>query len=70
MDKSRTIDGNKVWNARIAWGWTQGELSEKAGVSTDTIVRWEAGRGGQPHPRSLKRISAALGVHPSKLLSS
>ena len=39
-----------------------------AGVSPDTVVRWEAERGQRPHPSALSKIAGALGTEPAALL--
>ncbi len=44
--------------ARSATGLGVRELSEKSGVSTDTIVRFE--KGEQLRPRTIKALRAAL----------
>jgi transcriptional regulator with XRE-family HTH domain len=62
------VDKRKVRRLRLGLGLTQIDLAGKAGVSPDTIVRWEAGKGERPHPTALKKISAALGVTPTDLL--
>lgn len=53
---------------RIASGLTQVELAEQSGISVDTLVRWENGRVGTPHPAGLKRIAERLGVDTLDLL--
>jgi transcriptional regulator with XRE-family HTH domain len=63
-----SVDRDKLLRLRLNAGLTQIELAEKAGVSPDTIVRWEGGRGKRPHPGSLGKISRALGVSPTDLL--
>lgn len=44
---------------RVALGLTQADLAELAGVSPDTLGRWEAGRR-QPHPRNRAAVRRAL----------
>jgi transcriptional regulator with XRE-family HTH domain len=43
------------------------ELEERSGVSYNTIWRIEDGRQGA-HPRTVRRLAAALDVEPSELL--
>jgi transcriptional regulator with XRE-family HTH domain len=43
------------------------ELEEKSGVSYNTIWRLEDGRQGA-HPRTIRKLSDALGVRPSELI--
>jgi transcriptional regulator with XRE-family HTH domain len=46
---------------------TQRELAEKSGVGVATIARIEKSKH-QPTFRTIKRLSAALGVDPSELV--
>jgi DNA-binding XRE family transcriptional regulator len=54
---------------------TTRELAEKAGITTPTLWRIEhieelKDRGkskGKTHPSTMKKIAAALGVHPSEI---
>jgi transcriptional regulator with XRE-family HTH domain len=43
------------------------ELEEKSGVSYNTIWRIEDGRQGA-HPRTIRKLADALGIHPSELI--
>ena len=43
------------------------ELEERSGVSYNTIWRIEDGRQGA-HPRTVRKLAAALGVEPSELI--
>ena len=43
------------------------ELEEKSGISYNTIWRIEAGRQGA-HPRTIRKLAAALGVRASELV--
>jgi transcriptional regulator with XRE-family HTH domain len=45
------------------------ELERKSGVSYNTIWRIEDGRQGA-HPRTIRKLAAALGVRPSELISA
>lgn len=55
----------KEWRKRRVM--TQQELAEKAGVSKATIVKAEAG-AIHPHPSTLRKLAAALGVEAAELL--
>jgi len=44
---------------RLAVGLTQSSLAELAGVSADTLGRWEAGQR-KPHPKNRARVLRAL----------
>lgn len=43
------------------------ELAEKAGVAPDTIWRIEGGDYKRLRPATMRKIAAALGVHPSEI---
>ncbi len=62
------VDKDKLKRLRLGKGRTQIQLAEDAGVSPDTVVRWEKGRGKNPHPGSLTKLASALGVNPGDLL--
>lgn len=68
METMVGVDREKLRRLRLGAGLTQIQLAERAGVSPDTVVRWEGGRGGKPHPSALTKLSQALGVEPSDLL--
>ena len=52
---------------RLNAGLTQQELARLAGVSVETIVRLEGGRGRRPFPGTRRRIAEALGVPISEI---
>lgn len=62
------VDKNKLRRLRLGAGLTQIQLAERAGVSPDTVVRWEGGKGERPHPGALSKLAQALGVTPAELL--
>ena len=45
---------------------SQRELAELAGVSETTIVKLELG-ATRPHPGTLRKIAAALGISPEEM---
>jgi transcriptional regulator with XRE-family HTH domain len=53
MDSQVTghIDGQRLRAIRRELGWTQRELADEAGVTANTVARWE--RGERPIPRML-----------------
>ena len=62
--------GFRVAELRAAKGWTQQELSNRAGVSRATVLRLE----GEPAPtrvdvRVLEKLARAFGVEPGYLLA-
>ncbi len=56
----------KVIKGRIALGWSELELSQKAGVDRDTVVHVEEGK--LPTVRTLLKLAQALGVDVKDLL--
>ena len=60
-------DGARLREAREDALMSQRELGEAAGVSTDTIMRLEAGEGGA-YGRTIRRIARALGKDYKELL--
>jgi transcriptional regulator with XRE-family HTH domain len=46
---------------------TQAELADRAGIALRTIKRLEAGLSRAPHPDTLRRLAAALGVDVADL---
>ena len=59
MERLKELRRNRVLSLR--------ELEERSGVSYNTIWRIEDGRQGA-HPRTVRRLAAALDVEPSELL--
>lgn len=55
----------RIRNERLL---SQRELAEKAGLSPTTILKLEAGRVEESHPRTVRKLIQALGVEPSDLL--
>jgi len=62
------VDKDRLRRLRLGAGLTQVQLAERAGISPDTVVRWEAGRGTRPHPSALSKLARALGITPGDLL--
>jgi transcriptional regulator with XRE-family HTH domain len=54
----------REWRARQVW--TIRDLATAAGVSTRTVVQAEAGAVA-PHPLTIRKIAAALGVEPMQV---
>lgn len=46
---------------------SQSDLAEKAGVSKTTIIKIEQGKIS-PHPTTIRKLAAALGVEASDLM--
>jgi HTH-type transcriptional regulator, competence development regulator len=47
---------------------SQRELAERAGLSPTTILKLEAGRVDEPHPRTIRKLADALEVDPDELV--
>ncbi len=68
MIRMMSSTGEKLKRLRRGNGLTQVELADKAGVSQSTIAQIETGERKTPHPRTLTKLSEALGVEPFELL--
>jgi transcriptional regulator with XRE-family HTH domain len=62
------IDGEKLRKIRDERLLSQRELAEKANLSPTTILKLEANRVAQPHPRTVRRLVEALGAEPHEIL--
>jgi transcriptional regulator with XRE-family HTH domain len=60
------IDGEKVREARERAFLSKRELAQKAGLDRNTIGRIEDGIT-EVYPRTIRKIAAALEVHPATL---
>jgi transcriptional regulator with XRE-family HTH domain len=47
---------------------SQRELAAKAGLSPTTILKLEAGRVKESHPRTVRKLANALSVDPKELI--
>jgi transcriptional regulator with XRE-family HTH domain len=65
--EARTM-GDRLRELRRRRVVTQAELAAGAGVSVATIRRIEAG-AAVPHPRTVRKLAAALGVEPVSLVA-
>jgi len=52
----------KLRELRLAKGWSQKQLAEKAGASQQGLAKWESGER-QPDFSSVVKLCRALGVH-------
>jgi transcriptional regulator with XRE-family HTH domain len=66
----RSAVGRNLAEVRETRMWTQVRLAREAGVSPTTISGIESGRISRPHFGTLRKLAAALGVEPERLLSS
>lgn len=44
------------------------DLAREAGVAVSTIATLESGRGPTPNPRTVRRLSDALGIDPADVI--
>ena len=65
-----SIIGERIQSIRRLRTWTQGRLTEEAGLSPTTVSGIETGRIARPHFGTLHRLAYALEVDPHMLLSS
>ncbi len=61
--------GEKIRELRHAFGLTQAELSEKIGINSATLRKYESGQRN-PKPATLEKIARGLGIEPSILTES
>jgi transcriptional regulator with XRE-family HTH domain len=57
----------KLYTLIMEKGWNQSELGRRAGVGRDAISTYMRGRSF-PEPKTLHKLSKALGVNPEELL--
>jgi transcriptional regulator with XRE-family HTH domain len=48
--------------------FSQRELASKAGINHNTVWRIEGGGSVEVHPRTIRRLAAALSVDPASLV--
>lgn len=60
--------GERLREARLLKGWSQGILSSQSGVHKDTISGIERGEH-TPRPVTLRRLAKALGIEVPDLLT-
>lgn len=63
--ETQTI-GDRIREARLGMALTQAQLAEKAGVSTDGVMKVEGGRS-YPRPTTVQKLAMALEVPASYL---
>jgi transcriptional regulator with XRE-family HTH domain len=62
------VSDTKLRRLRRERAWSIRELSERAGVSTETIYSLEHGRRGWAWPRTIRKLARALEVEPRELM--
>jgi transcriptional regulator with XRE-family HTH domain len=68
LDTMPHVSADKLRRLRNESLLSQRELAEKAGLSPTTILKLEAGRVEESHPRTVRKLVQALDVRPSELL--
>jgi transcriptional regulator with XRE-family HTH domain len=67
MNRLMEVDGMKLRRLRMERAWSQRDLARESGVAQDTITRLETGKR-EAQPRTIRRLSEALGVQPRELM--
>lgn len=68
LDIMPRISGEKLREVRDRRLLSQRELAERAGLSPTTILKLEADRVEEPHPRTVRKLAEGLGVDPAELV--
>ncbi len=68
LDTMPHVSADKLRRLRNERLLSQRELAEKAGLSPTTILKLEAGRVEESHPRTVRKLVQALDVKPAELL--
>jgi transcriptional regulator with XRE-family HTH domain len=68
LDVMPRISGENLRGVRDRRLLSQRELAERAGLSPTTILKLEAGRVEDPHPRTVRKLAEALEVDPAELV--
>jgi len=68
LDVMPSVSGEKLRRVRDVRLLSQRELAEKAGLSPTTILKLEADRVAEPHPRTIRKLAQALDVDPTALI--
>ncbi len=68
LDTMPRISGEKLREVRDRRLLSQRELAERSSLSPTTILKLEAGRVEEPHPRTIRKLAQALEVDPAELV--
>lgn len=63
----RHTNDSRIAQARLAKGWTQGQLADAIGVEQSQIAGWETG-ARKPKVDALMRIADAMGIDWTTLI--
>lgn len=61
--------GERIKEARESLGWGPTQLAEAAGVSRQTIYKWESGEITSPRPDQLFKLARKLNRDPEWLIT-
>ncbi len=64
------VDGQQIRHLRRQRGLAREELAGLAGISLDTLARLERERKARCRTRTLARLAAALGEHPTTMIAA
>lgn len=64
------VDGQQIRHLRRQRGLAREELARLAGISLHTLARRERERGARCRTRTLARLAAVLGEHPTKMIAA
>ena len=67
MSTAQTGFGARVRRLRVAAGWTQAELAERADISERAVSDIERGLRGTVYPATARQLAAVLGVTGARL---
>src|SRR5690348_11418176 len=67
--RQRRFSGALLRRRREELGLSQRALAARAGTSPGTVGRLEQGRARAPHLATIRRLAAALGVAPERLVA-
>lgn len=59
------ILGKRIREQRAQRGWDQSRLAREAGISRTTLSQLENGRGPDPRPSTVGKVTLALGLPPA-----
>jgi len=65
-----SVDGQQIRHLRRQRGLAREELARLAGISPDTLARLEREPAARCRMRTLARLAAALGEHPTKMIAA
>jgi transcriptional regulator with XRE-family HTH domain len=63
------VDGEKLAGLREERFFSHRELARLSGVSPQTVLNLEHGKGDQAQRRTVRKLAEALGVEPRELLA-